>query len=81
MLTITAVVVDTQKLPDFSIGSVQISPNGFVPDVTTFYLSTNSIGEAHYLSAILNSNILDEKIKRIQTRGKFGPPPYSQETF
>lgn len=78
---IAAVAVDTQKVPDFSLGSVQISPNGFVPDVTTFYFSTNNLGEVHYLSAILNSNILDEKIKRIQTRGKFGPRHIHRRPF
>jgi len=78
---IAAVVVDSKKLPNFKIGNVHISPNGFVPDVTTFYFSTNYLEEVYYLSAILNSNVLDEKIKKIQTRGKFGPRHIHRRPF
>jgi len=78
---IAAVVVDTQKVPDFRIGATRISPNGFVPDVKTFYFSTNNAQEAHYLTAILNSNVLDEKIKTIQTRGKYGPRDIHRRPF
>ena len=78
---IAAVVVDTHKLPDFCIGKTRISPTGFVPDVTTFYFSTNEPTEAHYLASILNSNVLNEKIKPHQTRGKFGPRHIHRRPF
>ena len=78
---IAAVVVDTHSLPDFCIGSARISPKGFVPDVKTFHFSTSNSEEAHYLTAILNSNVLDEKIKPHQTRGKFGPRDIHRRPF
>jgi len=78
---IAAVVVDTNKLPDFRVGKVRISPTGFVPDVKTFHFSTNDSKEAHYLVAILNSSVLDEKIKPHQTRGKFGPRDIHRRPF
>jgi len=78
---IAAAVVDTSYLPPFRIGKVDISPNGFVPDVKTFYFSTNDFYEACYLAAILNSNVLDAKIKPYQTRGKFGPRDIHRRPF
>ena len=78
---IAAALIDTHKLPDFRIGSTRISPRGFVPDVTTFCYSTNNIHEARYLTAILNSNTLDERIKQDQPKGKFGPRHIHRRPF
>jgi ribonuclease BN (tRNA processing enzyme) len=36
-------------------------------------LPINDAQEAHYLTAILNSSVLDELIKKHQPKGKFGP--------
>jgi len=70
---IAATVVDTKKIPDLRIGSATISPVGFVADYTTFWFGTNNEEEANYLAAILNSDILDQMIKKHQPKGKFGP--------
>jgi len=70
---IAATVVDTKKIPNLQIGNATISPVGFVADYTTFWFGTNNEEEAHYLAAILNSNILDQMIKKHQPKGKFGP--------
>jgi hypothetical protein len=78
---IASVVVDSRKLPIFLAGNVKIPSTGFIPDVTTFYYSTNREEEAHYLNAILNSNILDDMIKPHQTRGKFGPRHIHRRPF
>jgi len=70
---IAATVVDTGRIPDLQIGEAKISPAGFVADYTTFWFATNSPLEAYYLSAVLNSVVLDEMIKKHQPKGKFGP--------
>ena len=78
---IASVIVDTHILPDFQVRKVKILPSGFVPDVKTFYFSTNDEQEALYLNTILNSTILDERIKPHQTRGKFGPRDIHRRPF
>jgi hypothetical protein len=78
---IASVIVDCHQLSDFHVGKAKISPIGFVPDVTTFYYSTNDLMEAHYLTAVLNSTILDEMIKPHQTKGKFGPRHIHRRPF
>lgn len=70
---IAAAVVDTRRIPEISIGKAKITPICFVADYTTFWFATNKLLEAHYLAAILNSNILDKAIKKSQPQGKWGP--------
>ena len=70
---IAAAVVDTFKIPKILIGKTEIIPKGFIADYKTYWLGTNDFEEASYLAAILNSNVLDEIIKKYQTRGKWGP--------
>jgi len=65
--------VDTSRKLSFHVGKVKITSKGFVADYTTFWFGTNDAREAHYLTAILNSNILDQMIKEHQPKGKFGP--------
>ncbi|MCY4466786.1 MAG: N-6 DNA methylase [Chloroflexi bacterium] len=45
---------------------------GFVVDTKTYYLSTETLQEAHYLSAILNSPTVNESIKAHQSQGLWG---------
>lgn len=70
---IAAAVVDTSRKLNFHVGKAKIPSNGFVADYTTFWFGTNDAREAHYLTAVLNSNILDQMIKEHQPKGKFGP--------
>lgn len=70
---IAAAVVDTKKIPDLQVGKTKIPASGFVADYKTYWLSTNNPEEAYYLVAVLNSDVLDQKIKPYQSRGKFGP--------
>lgn len=48
-------------------------PHTLVVDHVLFYLDTDCAEEAHYLSAFLNSSIVDELVKPLQSRGDFGP--------
>jgi hypothetical protein len=70
---IAAAVIDIGRLSDIQVGKVKVSPTGFVVDYTTFWFGTENAEEAHYVAAVLNSNVLDQMIKKHQPRGKFGP--------
>jgi methylase of polypeptide subunit release factors len=49
-----------------------LSVRGFVADKTTYWYETLDENEAYYLSAVLNSPIVDRTIKPFQTKGAFG---------
>jgi hypothetical protein len=46
--------------------------NGVIIESTLYHYETNDINEAFYLATILNSSILDELIKPMQSKGEFG---------
>jgi hypothetical protein len=46
--------------------------NGVVVESTLYHYETNNVDEAYYLVAILNSSVLDELIKPMQSKGEFG---------
>jgi hypothetical protein len=52
---------------------IEFDITGFIAESTTYYFDTESEDEAHYICAILNSRFLDQLIKPLQTKGKFGP--------
>jgi hypothetical protein len=54
------------------IDGQDINLQGFIADFTCYYSETNSKKEAYYLCSILNSSIIDELIKPMQSRGLFG---------
>jgi len=49
-----------------------IKVKGIIADWTTYWMETDDEDEAHYVAAILNSPIIDEKIKPMQAKGAFG---------
>jgi len=65
-------VVDRQRLPNISMGGVPMPPKGFISEWTTMFYETNDEDEAYYLAAVLNSDIVNEAIKPLQTKGLFG---------
>jgi len=65
-------VVDRQNLPPLKVGNFIIKPRGFVADKKTMLYETSDEMEAHYLSAILNSNVVNDAIKSYQTKGLYG---------
>ena len=69
---ITSCVVDKSNLPELKLDGYSFPPKGFVADVKTWFYETNSKAEAHFLSAILNSAVLNKLIKPYQPRGLFG---------
>jgi methylase of polypeptide subunit release factors len=65
-------IVDRQNLPPFKIDSFTIKPVNFVADEATMFYETNNELEAHYLCAILNSDVVNELIKPLQPKGSKG---------
>lgn len=78
---IAAAVVDTKNIPPFDLGGNYLVPSGFIADHKTFWLGTNNRDEANYLAAVLNSNVIDELIKPIQTQGAFGARDICRRPF
>lgn len=65
---IASCVINKENLPDFH----GVTPKGFIADHQTYIFETNKEDEAHYLCAILNSNVINEAIKSSQTKGAYG---------
>lgn len=57
--------------PEEFVSQVEIPVEGFVLD-NNFYEILGSKEECHYLAAILNSGLVNERIKNVQTQGQFG---------
>lgn len=64
---LTACVVRNEPI---TMGTVEL--RGIVTGHTLYRYDTYDEDEAHYLVAVLNSRILDELIKPMQSRGQFG---------
>ena len=54
------------------INSTKVKVNGIIADWTTYWMETDNESEAYYLSSVLNSPVIDEKIKPMQAKGAFG---------
>ena len=78
---LTSCVVDRKAIPAFSIAKSKITPNGFVADAKTWFYETNLKKEAHYLCAVLNSNVINMAIKPLQTRGLWGERDIHRRPF
>jgi len=66
-----AAVADVDELSDRSKEG-RLSLRNMIIDHKIFYYETEDETEAYYLSGVLNSDILNEKIKAFQTTGDFG---------
>jgi len=78
---VVSCVIDKDSLPAFTILKTEIRPKGFIADCKTFFYETNDEMEAHYLAAILNSNVVNKTIKPLQTRGLFGERDICKRPF
>lgn len=50
----------------------RLNPADSILDHTMFYYETDELEEAYYLSAVLNSDVMNQKIKSFQAEGDFG---------
>ncbi len=76
-----ACVIDRSKLPSFSVNGWELVPSGFVLDVKTWFFETQNLMEAHYLSALLNSEKISKLIKPLQPNGLFGARAIHRRPF
>lgn len=65
----------------FSLPKVTINSRGFIVDYKSFRYETNDSNEAHYLCAVLNSNVINNLIKPLQPRGLFGEREIQRRPF
>jgi len=78
---IASCVIDKDLLPAFTILKTAIRPKGFIVESELFFYETNDEMEAHYLAAILNSNVVNKAIKPLQPRGLFGERHIQRRPF
>lgn len=69
---LSACVVDLPSKLEVNTEGVKLKLRGFVTESTDYYYETQTEDEAYYLSAIMNSSVLDQLLKPIQARGLWG---------
>ena len=74
-------VIDRTNIPPFKLGAQSLQPTMFVVDKKSWYFASDSLDEAHYLCALLNSPMVNESIKPLQTRGLFGERDIHRRPF
>jgi hypothetical protein len=68
-----AYVLDRLNIPILLVANeVGLNKRVFIADYTTYYFDTNDENEAHYICAMINSTIINKKVKPFQPRGKYG---------
>jgi hypothetical protein len=65
-------VINMMEPTSYTLNGNKIPLNGFIAESKTYWFETDIEDEAYYLSAILNSKIIDELIKPLQTHGLWG---------
>ncbi|MHA1686495.1 MAG: Eco57I restriction-modification methylase domain-containing protein, partial [Candidatus Heimdallarchaeaceae archaeon] len=65
-------VISKNDSVTFDVGKIQFRIPFFIAESKSYYYSTNNEDEAHYISAILNSDVVNNLIKDLQTKGSFG---------
>ncbi|MCK4442902.1 MAG: hypothetical protein KAW09_00045, partial [Thermoplasmata archaeon] len=55
-----------------TVGGTKIELKGFVAESKTYRYETSNKNEALYLCSVLNSGVVDQAIKPLQTRGLWG---------
>ena len=69
---VSATVVAYHKELIAELGGRKMTLSGFIADYKLSYFETDSLLEAHYLSAVLNAPLLNKLIKPMMTKGAFG---------
>lgn len=65
-------VVESKPI-SLEIEGQSVEIQGFVAESTEYYYETANKEEAYYLAAVLNSPVVDELLKPMQSRGLWGP--------
>ncbi|MFX0060982.1 MAG: hypothetical protein ACFFC7_02210 [Candidatus Hermodarchaeota archaeon] len=69
---LAACVIDQKQPIRYEVNGIGVEPQGFVVESKTYWFETDNENEAHYICAILNSPIIDQLIKPVQSRGLWG---------
>jgi len=69
---LTASVIEIQDV-SFKISGQTINSRGYIADCKTYFYDTNEKSEAYFITALLNSPIINKLIKPMQSRGLWGP--------
>jgi len=69
---ISCCTVDMTKKPGVTVDGQNLALKGFIADYTSIYCRCSTLEEAHYLSAILNSRVIDTILKPMQAKGLWG---------
>jgi len=69
---LTSAAVDQSRKFSVELDGSRFELKGFIAESKTYQYETNDINEANYLVAILNSKVVDDAIKPLQTRGLWG---------
>lgn len=75
-----ACVVNNTSI-QIKVGEEKIENLTFIAEHSVYYFDTNDEKEAFYLSAILNSTVIDNFIKEKQSKGLFGPRNIHKRVF
>ena len=67
-----ACVVENKPI-NLQVEGQEVETRGFLADIEEFYYDTDNREEAYYLATVLNSPIVDERLKPMQSRGLWGP--------
>ncbi|MFX1537406.1 MAG: hypothetical protein ACFFDI_24630 [Promethearchaeota archaeon] len=69
---IAACVINQNQPIQYEVNGIEVEPQGFVVESKTYWFETDNENEAHYICAVLNSPIVDQLIKPVQSRGLWG---------
>lgn len=78
---LASTVIKKKRLSSISVLRALIKPSGFIVNDSIYAYETNDELEAHYLCAVLNSGLINEKIKPLQPRGLFGERTIHRRPF
>lgn len=74
-------VIDKEKIPGFKLNNSIIKVQSFVAESDTWIFESDNENEAHYLCSLLNSDVLNEAVRPLQTRGLYGERDIHRRPF
>jgi SAM-dependent methyltransferase len=63
------------------LAATRVSDPTAIIDHTLYWATASSLGEAHYLTALLNSDILTQRVRPLQARGEHNPRHFDKYIF
>lgn len=76
---LAATMIDRSSNVEIDAQGSKMKVTAFIADTKCYYYQTDNVDEAHYLTAILNSKVLDTLTKPIQSTGLKGPRDFHKK--